>query len=47
MSILRYLESLKEKLAKKDALALEIEKSHVILKDFDNLVKIFMEKAHG
>lgn len=41
------VENLKEKLDEKDALALEIEKSHVIINSFDALIKIFMESAYG
>lgn len=41
------LDNLKEKLRKKDALALEIKNSHIILNGFDALIKIFMEHAYG
>jgi DNA-binding transcriptional ArsR family regulator len=36
----------REKLLKKDTLALEIEKNHIIIQGFDELIKIFMEKLY-
>lgn len=41
------IEKLKEKLREKDALALEITSNHIILRNFDELTKLFIENAYG
>ncbi len=41
------IKNLNKKIKAKEALALEIEKSHIILGNFDALIKVFMESAYG